>query len=185
MLHRAPTCFSLSRCVKTEYFFCWAHQIHITSTAPSPASSMNLIKKRYRTLTLRPGTHLLHNVSFHRPRCADALNFHEAHQDHQHFGPGVDESWTGWGQWTSRKLPLWYISSDNDTLTKSHLICHETLRLIPSSCQTARWEHSGVVKTAPTETETFSRLKRKEIDTRLRTSRKNTQQNKWPLFIPT
>lgn len=48
-IYPAPTCFSLSLYVKSEYFYCWTHQIHITANTASRASSLILLKKCYQT----------------------------------------------------------------------------------------------------------------------------------------
>lgn len=61
-IYPAPPCLSFLWDVKSEYFYCWTHQIHITANTP-PALPVwsclrNAIKLRHRG----PSAHLLHNV---------------------------------------------------------------------------------------------------------------------------
>lgn len=63
-IHPVPTCFSFSLYVKSAYFYCWTHQIHITAKTPPALPVWSSLRNAIKLRHPGPNTHLLHNVGF-------------------------------------------------------------------------------------------------------------------------
>ena len=61
-IYPAPTCFSFSLYVKSEYFYCWTHQIHITANTPPALPVWSCLRNAIKLRHPGPNAHLLHNV---------------------------------------------------------------------------------------------------------------------------
>lgn len=58
----APTCLSFLLYQKSEYFYCWTHQIHITANTPPSLPVWSCLRNAIKLRHRGPSAHLLHNV---------------------------------------------------------------------------------------------------------------------------
>lgn len=61
-IYPASTCLSFSLYVKSEYFYCWTHQIHITANTPPTLPVWSCLRNAIKLRHPGPNAHLLHNV---------------------------------------------------------------------------------------------------------------------------
>lgn len=61
-IYPPPTCLSFSLYVKSEYFYCWTHQIHITANTPPALPVWSCLRNAIKLRHPGPSAHLLHNV---------------------------------------------------------------------------------------------------------------------------
>lgn len=63
-IYSATTSFSFLLYMKSEYFYCWTHQILITADTPPALPVWSSLRNAIKLRHPGPNAHLLHNVSF-------------------------------------------------------------------------------------------------------------------------